>query len=118
MRFPHGKTVIRLRRRLVLDPYSGEETLADWSSPDELAIPGCALSALTSREAPNVDRDQLTSMATLLAPFDADIEPEDRIQTPNGTLWHVTGRPKRPESPFTGWRPGCVVPLTIVEARS
>ncbi len=44
-----GQTVIRERRRLVLDPYSQENTLADWSDPLQLTLEGVAIAPVLQR---------------------------------------------------------------------
>ena len=116
MIFDHGVTVTRIRRRMVADPYSGEETLGDWSDPDELPIPGCAIAPLDSSEAVNVERELLTSYRNLYAPSGADVRAEDRIRDDKGVVWVVDGMPFDWHHPMTGWRPGLVASLKRAEA--
>lgn len=117
MMFPHGQTVTRLRRGVIVDPYSQREQLGDWSEPDELSIPGCAVAPVSSAEAPTVDRDKLTTLRTLYAPFGADIQAEDRIRTTDGAVWNVIGHPESWHHPMSGWKPGTVAALERIEVR-
>jgi len=105
MRFGHGETVTRLRRSLVLDPYSGEETLGSWESPDELVIPGVAIGPSSSVELNTEDRAQVTTSMSLYGAQGLDIKPADRIRARSG-LWDVVGDELAFTSPFTGWAPG------------
>ena len=50
MTFAYGETVTRLRATAANDPYSGEATGSDWSTPDELDIDGCGVAAGGSTE--------------------------------------------------------------------
>lgn len=113
--FSFGETVTRLRAPLASDPYSGEDTLEDWSNPSELPIPGCALVPVSSAEAPGVDRVELLTLRTLAAPFGADILPTDRIRDAAGTVWKVDGRRADFRSPFTGHEFGTTVALRLIE---
>lgn len=76
-------------------------------------VPGCAL----LRHSTSEDRDtgdQVTETATLAAPAGADVLATDDVTMPDGTRWHVDGRPYVPHSPFTGWEPATSVPLRRV----
>ena len=115
--FPYGQTVTRLRRGTVVDPYSGQPTLADWDAADEVEIPGCAVAPVSATEAPTVDRDKLTTLRTLYGPFGVDIKAEDRIRTADGDLWNVIGDPEPWQHPMTGWEPGTVTHLEKWEVR-
>ena len=117
MKFRYGVTVTRLRRQLVPDPYSSEPALGDWSSASELPIPGCAVVPVSSDEAPTVDRAQLSTLATIFAPYGTDIQPEDRVRTPDGVVWSVEGHPAHWRNAFTGWTPATVINLRRWEAR-
>ena len=115
MRFPlkHGETVVRLRRRLVVDPYSEEETLADWDSADEASIKGVAIAPTSSVEVDEAGRQMVVSGMSLYCGVDADVLPEDRIMARSG-LWEVEGERLEWVSPFTGWAPGCQLSIRRV----
>jgi hypothetical protein len=49
--------------------------------------------------------------AELYVPYGADITAQDVIELGDGTRWEVSGAPEPWRSPFSGWRPGAVVPL-------
>lgn len=57
---------------------------------------------------------QVTETATLATPPGAEIEPSDVVLFPDGSRWHVTGRPRVPHSPLSGWEPAQIVPLKRV----
>lgn len=59
-------------------------------------------------------RDQVTETATLALPAGADITATDDVTLPDGSRWHVDGRPYVPHSPLTGWEPATAVPLRRV----
>lgn len=117
MRFPFGQTVTRLRRQLIHDPYSQRETLGDWAAAHELTIRDCHVDPVSSREAPTVDRDKLTTLRTLRAPHGADIRAEDRVRLADGTVWNVIGDPSAWRNPFTGWAPHMEISLERIEVR-
>lgn len=112
--FAHGETATRLRAAAVTDPYSGEVDDRDWSTPDELAIPGCGFDPGGTTELIEVGRAAVLTQPTLFAPADADIGPADRIEIRSRT-WEVDGDPALWRSPFTGWEPGLVVKLRLFE---
>lgn len=107
MRFPlkHGETIVRLRRRLVDDPYSGEATLGDWSDADELEIKGVAIAPTSSVEVDEAGRQMVVTGVSIYGAADADIAAEDRLRARSG-LWDVVGDFVVWRSPFTGWEPG------------
>ena len=117
MKFRYGVTVTRLRRQLVPDPYSGEDTLSDWSQATERAFAGCAVVPVSSEEAPTVDRQALASMRTLFAPYGSDFTPEDRVRLADGSIWNVAGHPEHWHNAFTDWHAGTVVHLKRQEVR-
>lgn len=116
----HGVTVTRLRATPTLDPYSDEWTASDWSTPDELAIPGCGWAPARADESTvgMVEVERLQSMATIYAPWGVDVRSEDRIRTADGQVWQVVGDASQWTSPLTGWRPGSVILVEKFEARS
>lgn len=77
---------------MVADQYSGEETLGSWDAADEQPVEGCLLAPGTSTEFPDVELDQLSSLATLYSPLQADIATRDRVRV-DGALWDVISRP-------------------------
>ena len=102
---PHGETVTRLRRQMVLDPYSQEPTQGTWDAPDELPIVGAAVAPSSTVE-PAVDgRQQVVTSMSLYCASGLDIRPADRIRARSG-LWDVIGEEQAWSNPFTGWAPG------------
>lgn len=111
---PYGETLYRQRRRLVMDEYSQEETLPDWSNPDELPLEGAAIAPSTSTKTRTVDRTIVqTSMSLYTAPGE-DVRPEDRIRATSG-IWQVKGEVANWTHPSTGWRPGAEFSVEKVE---
>lgn len=109
----YGETVTRQRGTGVLDPYSGEVTDIDWDDPDELAVPGVAVApgAFVENAAP--DRTRVDILFTLYGPYDADIEPLDRVLV-RGQTCEVVGKRQDWRNPFTGGEAGCVVEVRKV----
>lgn len=101
----NGETVVRQRASLVADPYSGESTKRDWSSPDELELVGTAIAPSSSTEPVSVDRQQVITSMSLYCGAGSDVLPEDRIRARSG-LWQVEGEVGDWRNPFTGWAPG------------
>lgn len=114
MLFPHGETVTRLRAAIVTDPYSDEESAEDWASPTSLDIEGCAFNPGQSSEPLQQARNAVITRPEVYAPPGADILSGDRLVV-RGDTYEVQGRPQDWRSPFTGWEPGLVVPLELVE---
>ena len=73
-----AETVTRLRGVPVLDPYSGEATDVDWTTPDSLTIPRASVQPEQGSEE-TFDRDMVTSRWRLWAPGSPDIDALDRI---------------------------------------
>lgn len=114
MYFAHGETVTRLRGVPVTDPYSNTTTGLDWTSPSSLAIPGCGFNPGLSTEPLQDARNAVLTRPEVYAPPGADILAGDRLAV-RGLTYEVQGRPQDWVSPFTGWNPGLVVPLELVE---
>lgn len=114
MGFPYGETVTRLRATAITDPYSGEQTGLDWSSPSELEIAGCAVASGGSLEPLQDARNAVDSDFDVLAPFGADVRAADRLVV-RGLTCEVAGRPFDWRSPFTGWEPGTLIQAKIRE---
>jgi hypothetical protein len=101
----NGETVVRERRKLVEDPYSEEETLADWTDPDKIDLEGVAIAPSSSTEPVSDARQQvITQMSIYCAPTD-DVLPKDRIRARSG-LWSVEGEVADWKNALTGWNPG------------
>lgn len=115
--FPHGQTFTRLRAPLSADPYSGADTRRDWPNASELPIDGLGLDPGGSVVTDTVNRTQTVTSPTLiwLGADVPDVTTDDRMRGPDGSVWHVTGRPSIPVHPWTGWRPGATWPLELVE---
>lgn len=101
----NGEAVVRLRRKLVHDPYSGEETLSDWDDADELEIKGVAIAPTSSVEVDEAGRQMVVTGMSIYGAIDADIAAEDRVQARSG-LWDIKGEYLAWKNPFTGWEPG------------
>lgn len=87
------ETVTRLRGTPVIDPYSGETTDTDWTTPDELAITTLAPAEPRPSGEPLQDaRNQVTAGWTLYLPEDADVTRLDRMRV-RGIEHNVLGDP-------------------------
>lgn len=106
----NGETVTRIRRRMVLDPYSNEETLGTWEDAAELEIEGVAIAPSSSSEPLNDNRQQVISGMSIYGAPDMDVLPADRIRARTG-LWDVAGENVVWTNPFTGWTPGSEFPI-------
>lgn len=114
MNFSHGETVTRQRGTAVTGYYSAELTDLDWTDPDELEIPGCGFNPGSSSEPVQDARDAVITKPEVYAPADADVLAGDRLVV-RGVAYEVSGRPQEWISPFTGWAPGLVIQLDLVE---
>ena len=80
---PH--TITRLQAALVTDPYSGEDTLADWDGPDnpptETTIAGCSVQpgAATPELVDQANREGVVIQLTAFVPG-GDISESDRVR--------------------------------------
>lgn len=113
MFFGDGIVATRIRRHLVSDPYSGEDTLGDWQHASLLAIGPCAFAPSSSTEGRDIGRDQISDYATLYAPLRSDFRALDRVAV-GGSTWDVEGTPAEWRSPFSGREWGMVVSLRRV----
>lgn len=112
--FPHGETVTRLRGTPIVSPYSGETTGTSWASPDALEIPGCGFNPGGSSQPVEPGRDAVITKPEVYAPADVDVHAGDRVVA-RGRTYDVEGDPAEWRNPFTGWAPGTVITLKIVE---
>lgn len=114
MDFAHGEPVTRLRATMTTSRYSDTNTKPNWSNPDELVIPGCGFNPGQSSEPLQDARNAVITQPEVYAPFGSDVLAGDRLVV-RGRTYDVQGDPASWVSPFTGWAPGMVVPLKIVE---
>jgi hypothetical protein len=112
--FPHGETVTRQRGVMVTDPYSGQATSLDWTTPTTLSIPGCGFNPGSSSEPVQDGRNAVITKPEVYAPAGMDVLAGDRLVV-RGVTYEVSGRPQAWVSPFTGWAPGLVIVLDLVE---
>lgn len=112
--FAHGETVTRLRATTTSNPYSGDSDRLDWTDPDTLDIPGCGVNPGGSNEPTQDARHAVITQPEVYAPAGADVLAGDRLLVRSRTF-DVDGDPQDWRSPFTGWQPGLVIKLKIVE---
>lgn len=101
----HGETATRLRRQMVSDPYSQEQTQGSWETPAELPIEGAAIGPSSTIEQNGDDQQRVITSMSLYCASGLDVLPDDRIQARSG-LWDVVGEEQVWSNPFTGWAPG------------
>lgn len=109
--FPHGETVTRLRGTPIIDPYSQQTTGVDWSDPDRLDFPGCAVWQESSTEPSDqmgVIRAEVVTVTKCAVPFAADFLPSDRFEV-RGRSYEMVGEIADWHSPLSGWEPGSVI---------
>lgn len=90
--------------------------LAGYDTPTQIL--GCVFAPSTSTEPTEAGRTPETTHAVLYAPPHARINGQDRITTPDGTIWQVDGAPQIwPANPLTanGRPPGVVIHLKKTE---
>lgn len=108
---PYGEPLVRLRRRMAPDPYSGESTRSDWSAPDSLDLEGAAIAPSSSTErASTFNRQTVITSMSIYGPAGMDVLPGDRIKA-RTKLWEVTGEKADWRNPLTGWEPGVELPV-------
>lgn len=114
--FAHGETFTRLRASSTLDSYNNAMT--DWSNPNELPMPGVGFDAGGSAE-PGVAgyaMRVITQPQVITWGEVYDVIPGDRLRRElTGKVYEVEGDPEVAPSPFTGWLPGQLIKLKIVE---
>lgn len=109
----YGETVTRQRATATTDPYSGEATELSWTSPDELDVDGVAVAPGAFIENHQPDRTRVDIAFTLYGPYEADIEPLDRVVV-RGQTCEVVGKRQDWRNPFTGSESGCVIEVKKV----
>ncbi len=108
--FPHGQTVVRLRRKEILDPYSQQVTLGDWSDPDRLTIYGAFVAQSSTARTDSATRTEMLESKSLFCAPDADVQAFDRIEA-GEAVYKIDGIPEADANPWTGWRPAREIPL-------
>lgn len=111
MRF--GETVVRLRARTAINPYSGEADAADWANPDRLEIYGVGFEP-SGTEVVTVDGATTYRRARFLLPFGADVTEADRIVRADGTTYRAATPRADFINPFTGRRAGSAIDAEVV----
>ena len=105
MRHPHGETITRLRGVPQVDPYSGEATALDWTTPSQLSIPRCAVDDSKTRETNDTNRNAVVTDFVVWPDDQYDVTAADRLII-RGLVCEIVGRPSTPVNPFTGDQPG------------
>ena len=106
MRF--GETVVRLRARTAINPYSGEADAEDWADPARVEIRGVGFEP-SGTETVSVDGTVVYRRARFLLPFGADVTEADRICRPDGSVFKAAGPRADWANPLTGRRAGSVI---------
>jgi len=114
MDFPFGEAVTRQRGVATTDPYSGEATGTDWSTPTTLVIPRCAVADGGSLEPLQDARNAVESDFDVILPYGSDVTAADRLVV-RGLVCEIQGRPFDWLNPFTGWEAGMVARCKVVE---
>ena len=109
MRF--GETVVRLRARTAINPYSGEADAEDWANPAELEIRGVGFEP-SGTEVVTVDGTTVYRRARFLLPYGADVTESDRIRRPDGSVFKASG--PRADWMFTGRPAGSAIDAEVV----
>lgn len=113
--FPHGVTVNVLTAAPVVDPYSGEATGEDWTTPTSVPWAGVAIEPRMSDETVTNGRSAVVIGRTLYGDTSVTITARNRVSLPDGSVWQVDGDAADWTNPFTGWHPGQVVQLKKVD---
>lgn len=105
MKFPHGFTATVIRP-------GGHDRHGNPLPSSEHEISRCARDQQRSSEVVDGTLVVTTTERILCDDPDADVRAGDFLRLPGETgAWQVSGDVDRPASPFTGWRPGCVIPV-------
>lgn len=113
VKFAYGETVTRQRANATADPYSGDSTALDWTSPDELTISGVAVAQGAFIENATPDRTRVDIDFTLYGEFASDVEPLDRMVV-RGLICEVVGKRQDWMNPFSGTHAGSVIEVRRV----
>lgn len=111
MSYAYGITVQVLTAIPVIDPYSGEATGEDWTTPTSVPWVGVAVEPRVSVETVTDGRAPVVIGRTLYGDPTVTITARNRVSLPDGSIWQVDGDPADWVNPWTGWHPGQVVQL-------
>jgi hypothetical protein len=102
-----GETVVVLTAGTTSDPYSGE-TVEDWTTPTEHAVPDVLVEPRPSGEPLQDARNQVTTGRTLYfqSPPDVAISASNRVRI-DGIIYDILGEDA--DWHLGEWRPGLVV---------
>lgn len=75
------------------------------------SIERCMFDFTTTTERIDGESVTVTRQRVLCDSITADVRPRDVLVHPDGGRWQVTGEPSRESSGFSGWSPGCVIPV-------
>lgn len=103
--FPHG-FIATVERPTGSDKHGNPLTAAP---PHEIGR--CARNQKSTLEQIEGQQVVVTQEQILCDDVDADVLPRDVLVLPDGGRWQVTAEVERFHSPFTGWAPGCVIPI-------
>ncbi|WP_162722403.1 hypothetical protein [Microbacterium sp. PM5] len=132
MRFPHGRTVWRLRGGPVWDEYSETYKPEDWEHPILRALPKSFIAQTSTALLATATRDQASEAKSLFCDGALDVQKSDRIfdgtftpplpetatVIPAGTVfvgatYQIDGIPPAADTnPFTAFTPPREIPLT------
>lgn len=113
MDFPHGVSVTVLTPAVLVDPYSGEPTAEDWTSPARTVVRGVAVIPGASVSVTDTQRAGFSTTLTLLMPPGTAVSVRSRVELA-GEVWQVAGDIIDYHHPLTGWAPGVSVPIKRV----
>ncbi|WP_336653078.1 MULTISPECIES: hypothetical protein [unclassified Leucobacter] len=111
MSYPHGETVVRLRRAEEYDEYSATVMIGNWDEPDELVLEGAFVASSSTSARRDAARAELLEEKSLyLDDPHADVQAQDRIRA-GGVIYLIDGMPSADTNPWTGWQPIREIPL-------
>lgn len=114
---PFGQSVKRRRRRMVLDDYSQENTLGDWTDPlPDVVLEDAFVASSSGTAQTSEDGTYVITTKSLYCGPDADVLAGDRI-IDGATTYDIPHKPEADTNPFTGWQPLAEIPLREVTTR-
>jgi len=111
MEFPFGEPAIFQMAVEGDDDAFGNPTM---TFADEVTVEGCAFAPAGSQELYGVGRNQVVTNPQLFVPPGTVVTARSKVKI-RGEDYKVNGRPAVWRSPFTGWEPGTVVDLEVVD---
>lgn len=81
------------------------------ASADPHTIGNCVRDQTQTIELAGGEQVVVTKERILCDDPHADVQPTDILVLPDGSRWEVDGDVDRPQSPWDGWEPGCVIPV-------